>query len=319
MKSDMWVKVSCGYRVHVNSIDMNGSNARVCGGLGFCLDEPRLQVAGRLADRDDVPLEMLPLVSEFRHRNESSNCYELRTLSPLHSHQGLGSSTLLRLCVLVCLHELANESLTRAEATEYRLGLTSGIGLIGFFEGGLIVDGGYAVVPGSKVLNGQILGKAAPLLFRMPVPEVWTVYLAVPKARQSLDGVDEANFFHRVTPVSFDHPNRIAYEILMGIMPSLIENNLGEFQRSLGTIVGLGTKPHETKLHSRFSSGLLAQMNQDCGFAAVSSLGPSVYSITDRLIDLVAYRRRFRDFLFISSRVANRGYRIERQIELENA
>ncbi len=312
----MPIEISCGYRIHVNSIDMNGFNLRVCGGIGFCLDEPRLHVGVENYDYDLVPEdlleELMPLCAEFRLRYGRADFYRVFCHDRIHRHKGLGSSTLLKLCVLRGLHELADLPFTKSVATSFRLGLTSGIGFNAFFDGGFLVDGGYLAYSGHKTLNGEVAGHRAPILFRADFPSDWLVHVAIPNKHKSLDADDEVAFFNRITPIPNEEVHMIAYNVLMGVMPSLMEGDLDAFLKSLIAVVSCGTKRHETALHATLCQSLMTRMNADFGFVAVSSLGPSVYAISNQCIDISSYQRDFTDFIFSSSRVSCAGHRMVR-------
>ena len=54
------IRIEAGYRVHINSIDMNGSLRRACGGIGFSLEEPKIKlVIERVTDEGTYSHEIL--------------------------------------------------------------------------------------------------------------------------------------------------------------------------------------------------------------------------------------------------------------------
>lgn len=53
------IKVECGYRIHINSIDMNGFSGRCCGGLGFAIKDPKLEVYVSINNGNDHQIEAL--------------------------------------------------------------------------------------------------------------------------------------------------------------------------------------------------------------------------------------------------------------------
>lgn len=314
--NNMSIEVSCGYRIHINSIDMNGFNNRTCGGIGFCVEEPRVKIIVTLnPEIDYIPRDfkklIFPLLEKFRKCENVNNFYHILLASPIYSHKGLGSTTIIKLCILSALYKLEGKILTKSLANLFEIGFISGISINAFFFGGFIADGGYQNNVSEKTLNGVSWGKPAPLIFQSFFPEEWFIFLAVPKTFQSLTGEKEKDFFNQITPIKNSEVYEISYNVLMGTLPSLLEKELELFSKSLKNIIRLGTKKHEKKLHMKENKLLLDQMESDFGFSSVTSLGPSVYTITNKYIDIKMYQDNFKEYIFFLTKVSNTGHRIE--------
>jgi len=97
----------------------------------------------------------------------------------------------------------------------------------------------------------------------------------------------------------------------MGALPSLLEKNFEQFSGSINSIVKYGTKKHEKALHFEQNKLLLNQMANDFGFASVSSLGPTIYTISDKQVDIQFYQNKFQDYFFHLTRVSNLGHKVQ--------
>lgn len=304
------IKVSCGYRIHVNSIDMTYSGSRVCGGVGIGLEKPRIVVVARSCQGLPSDPWAVQVVQRFKEVEGVGAELSVEVESPLESHKGLGSTTISTLCALAGLYRICKIPFGSAKAAQYGIGLTSGIGLYSFFHGGLIVDGGYKRDPAQKEqLNGERSGTPANLLFQLRLPRSWKALLAVPRSRQSLNGSAEGQFFRSITPVPDEHPARISYAILMELIPSIQARDFDGFTAALRSISSLGTKPHEVDLNEGMAGSLIQDMARIFGFASVSSLGPTVYSFASKGTDceLRVLARQYPDFRFVETEISERG------------
>ena len=106
----------------------------------------------------------------------------LRLRSVLPAHAGLGSGTQLALAVGRAFARWQGLDVpTPTLAAWLGRGQRSGIGIAGFDQGGLLVDGG----PGRD-------GAPAPLLARLPLPEAWRILVVLDPRTQGLSGAREA-------------------------------------------------------------------------------------------------------------------------------
>lgn len=311
----MKVAVSCGYRIHINSIDMNGHNRRVCGGLGFCVEDPKIEIEVKYSTHDilskECYSEIAELLTRFRRTHSINKKFEIKLKGDIMRHKGLGSTTIYKLCVLAAIYRLEGKKLTKRGANAYGIGHTSGIGINAFFHGGLVVDAGYILSKSfAKQLSGEGGGRSAPLIFRRKIPRRWSIFLAIPKNRTSINGAKEAEFYDSITPISNTSVHAIAYEILMGVLPSVLEQDFANFRQSLHRIIARGTKPFETELHAKVCEKLLCRLKSEYQFAAITSLGPTIYVITDSDVNVSKLQNEFTGFSFFKTRVSNHGHRV---------
>ena len=117
----------------------------------------------------------------------------------------------------------------------------SAIGTWTFGGGGLVVEGGRKV--------GQ--GDPAPLLARLPFPPSWRCVVAVPDAPAGVSGAAEAQAMAQLPSPPEGDVERVAYLVLMGLLPALVEGDVATFGSSLSEIqethrrvVGAGAGRH---------------------------------------------------------------------------
>jgi len=311
--------ITAHYRIHVNSIDLNGTSQRCCGGIGFSVQHPILQLKVEQSSSDDVItshgaetedyLDVLRKVESFQ---EKLRIEEIQAVRP---HIGLGSLTQLKLSILKAVRlskgqHLDEETIPR----ELHIGATSGVGLGTFLYGGFILEGGYRVGRGvRKAINGEEYGRSAPILARYELPSEWGVLLAIPKAMQSLSGSQEAEFFDGITPIPESETREIAYRILLGILPAIHEADYGGFIESVKLICQMGSKPHELNVN-RSCIPVVRALESAFGFGGLSSLGPTCYTFFERSrYDDVLVRElesRFPDFDWVPTRFCNEPHHV---------
>ena len=300
----MEATVTSGARVHINSIDMSGIGVRACGGLGFCVDEPRMQVRVGVANGATQPLPSF--MADAARRLGFTAPLQISVLSTYESHVGLGSGTQFRMCALQALYALAGQTLSPDDAFSYGIGRVSGVGVGAFFTGGLVVDGGFKCPSDAqKCIDGLEAPAKAPVVFAHRIPQRWKVLLATPQSAQSLSGSAEAAFFKSVTPVARHYVHEIAYHVLLGVMPAVLEEDFAAFKHSLSVITQLGTKPAEERLNVRYCGSLLGQLRRDFGFASVSSLGPTLFTLYEDGCDVESLRAAYPDFTFRETAIRN--------------
>lgn len=306
--------ITARYRIHINSIDLNGTSQRCCGGIGFAVQQPALRLrietssANRMITSHGAEAkEYLARVRAVERFHQQLRVEEIEAVRP---HIGLGSFTQLKLAVLKAVRTYKGQYLNEASIpAELRIGTTSGVGLGTFLYGGFILDGGYRVGRGlQKTINGEAAGKPAPVLARYSLPQDWGVLLALPKTLQSLSGSWEEEFFDSITPIPQNETREIAYRILLGILPAIREADYDGFVESIKLVCQLGAKPHELRLNPSCIP-IVKALESAFGFGGISSLGPACYTFFERSRyddDIVRdLKLRFPDFEWIATTFCN--------------
>jgi beta-RFAP synthase len=193
--------------------------------------------------------------------------------------------------LLVGLAGLPDPSAEQLAALSGR-GLRSGIGLHGFRQGGLIVDGGRRQLDGIP-----------PLLARLEFPPEWSILILIPKQYRGLHGLNEARAFAALPPIPDPVTDRLCRLVLLGLLPAVIERNLldfGEALAELQQLVGRCFASAQGGIYARPELDAIVAELRSQGLQGVgqSSWGPTLYGFsqageTEREVILRRLRDRF--------------------------
>jgi beta-RFAP synthase len=265
-------------------LDLRGTMGRWFGGIGAAAPAPTLLVSAAAADTLTVEGEDAGRATQFARRMLAhvqevrgvARGARIRVHRPLPSHAGLGSGTQLALAVGRALAELHSvdvdpPALARVMGRAKR----SAIGTWTFAGGGLIVEGGRRV--------GR--DEVAPLLARVPFPSSWRCVLAVPHTGAAVSGAAESRAFAELPSPPEGDVERVAYLVLMALLPSLVEADIESFGAALTEIQEMTGRWFASAQGGTFAPGsadLVRRMVQ-WGARGVgqSSWGPAVYGIVD--------------------------------------
>jgi beta-RFAP synthase len=270
-------------RLHLGFLDPEGSLGRRFGSLGLVIDEFETVVELRTARHDEASAndngDPAQLQSALRHltalRQASGRpaALHLHLARLLPVHAGLGSGTQLALAVghAFCrLHALRYSSAELAQITGR--GQRSGIGIAGFDQGGLLLDGG----PGAN-------GTAAPLLSRLALPPQWRVMLVLDPRLQGLSGDEEKRALAELPPLPRDAAAEICHQVLMRVLPGAACGDFESFATGvtrMQTILGAHFAPAQ-RGHA-FASAAVARTIAALGDRAAigqSSWGPTGFAV----------------------------------------
>jgi beta-ribofuranosylaminobenzene 5'-phosphate synthase len=293
------VFVEAPARLHFGVLDLRGTMGRWFGGIGAAAPAPTLLVSASHADTLTVEGEECARAAEFARRLlshvEASRGVVLgarvRVHRALPAHSGLGSGTQLSLAIARALADLHGvdadaPALARVMGRSRR----SAIGTWTFEGGGLVVEGGRRV--------GQ--EQSAPLLARLPFPPSWRCVVAVPHARAGVSGAAEAQAFARLAPPPDGDVERVAYLVLMSLLPALVEADIESFGAALSEIQEMTGRWFAAAQGGTFAPGpteTLVRSMAQWGARGVgqSSWGPAVYGIVDSEESAASLAARVRD------------------------
>jgi beta-ribofuranosylaminobenzene 5'-phosphate synthase len=214
-------------RLHLGFLDPSGTLGRRFGSVGVVVDGFETEVELRPAEHDGLAADSaaaraeLPrvtaLLSRLRERTGLHAPLALQLRRVLPGHAGFGSGTQLALAVgrafAVC-HRIDVDTPTLA--AWLGRGLRSGIGIAGFDQGGLLVDGG----PGAD-------GRPAPVISRVTPPEAWRVIVVQDPQRRGLSGEAERAALARLSPLPRAAAADLCHQVLMRVLPGAAA---GEFE-----------------------------------------------------------------------------------------
>jgi len=282
-------------RLHLTLIDMHGGSGRVDGGVGITLNEPGIL----LEVRQSSSLEVTGCDRVTQER--SMDCAR-HVLKGLHaggnvsiavrkyypSHIGLGSGSQLMLAIAQGIAEIYGRSLPVKDlALLVGRGGTSGIGTGAFEHGGFIIDGGHTF--GLKGEKSGFRPSAAsrgvrppPIIVRHDFPKDWQILLAIPNLPAGASGTKETDIFRTHCPIPIDEVRKLCHEILMRMLPGIVEKDLDLFGSSVNAIQELGFKKVELSLQPKQIPELIERMRSaGAACAGMSSFGPTVYAVGD--------------------------------------
>ncbi|EHR71877.1 beta-RFAP synthase [Burkholderiales bacterium JOSHI_001] len=278
------IRVAAPGRLHLGFVDPAGTLGRRFGSLGLVIDgfetEVELhpaEVEGATAFDAACAAEMhraLQHLDALRRESGLHGALQLHIKRVLPAHAGLGSGTQLALAVgtaFARLHGLAWSTPDIARITGR--GLRSGVGIAGFDQGGLLLDGG----PGPQ-------GQPAPLLARGHLPSAWRVLLVTDPRLRGLSGADERAALARLAPLPREAAAQISHELLMRVLPGAALNDFDNFAAGLGQVQHLlGEHFAPAQAAGAYASPAVARVMQRLqaqGHRAVgqSSWGPTAFA-----------------------------------------
>ena len=194
----------------------------------------------------------------------------------LPAHAGFGSGTQLALAIgraFAQWHRL--EVGTPLLAQWLGRGRRSGIGIAGFDQGGLLVDGG----PGAD-------GTPAPLLARLALPEAWRIVVVQDRAARGLSGADEREAIATLPPLPQARAADICHQVLMRVLPGAASGDFAAFAAGVSRIQQLmGAHFAPAQGGSAFTSAAVAQLigwlaeGEPLAATGQSSWGPTGFAI----------------------------------------
>ncbi len=233
------VRVSAPGRLHLGFLDPAGTLGRRFGSLGLVIDGFETVVEIGPADADTVTAASPAAAAELeralghvqalrRHSGRTSPLH-LHLQQVLPAHAGFGSGTQLALAVGRAFAVWQGLDVTTPELARWLgRGLRSGVGIAGFDQGGLLLDGG----PGAG-------GQPAPLLARLTLPEAWRVIVLLDPRQQGLAGAAEKDALARLAPLPQAAAAELCHQVLMQVLPGAADAHFEPFARGLSRMQAL--------------------------------------------------------------------------------
>jgi beta-RFAP synthase len=291
------------------------------GGVGLMVEQPGVTLQATPSSEWEVAGSLAERALFFARRFAKSVGRAARmpmklTVGPgAREHAGLGTGTQLGLAVahaLALAWKLKTKDICELAYLVGR-GDRSALGIHGFAQGGLVVDGG----------KGRT-GSTAPLIARVDFPRDWRILLVLPEGGEGLHGAAESLAFERlqVNESPLARTEVLCRLVLLGLLPALVEEDVqafGEALHDFNARVGAGFSPVQGGIyaHARTAELVAYFHRQRVPGAGQSSWGPTVLAIfgdPDRAEYLARrVRKKFalRAGEVIVTRACNGGARIE--------
>ncbi len=278
------VIVSTGARLHFGLLAHAPQAKRQFGGVGLMVEHPGFQLSAEVCDDatetdhytgpDAWRQRVLDAVQRSRETPLPAvpKCQWILTTS-IDQHVGLGSGTQLALAVAQAYAALQGETSLGPTALAHRAGrgLRSALGIHGFQEGGLLVDGG-------KRSKEQI----SPAVARVAWPTEWPLLLVRPRNACGLCGAAEINAFANLAPMSDAVSAQLCQLALLELLPATLERDFEACSEALfqfGRLVGEYFAPAQGGTYSTPQTTSLVKHLRDQGIRGVgqSSWGPTAF------------------------------------------
>ncbi len=287
----MPVRTLAGSRIHIALADMGFASPRAFGGVGFMIDRPAANISVEMASSPSLvgaealdarcQDELSILLQNLCSTNGPSAGMIIHEHAP--QHIGLGSKTSLKLAMIASYFALLG--LDRGQAEIQRLsgrGGASGIGIHGFFQGGLLWDGGKAMEEVNQHLpSGAVRARSAPvLMMRQSFPTSWRVALCLPSGKKSA-GAEEREFFESNAPIPKIEALETMALLYHGVLPAFRLESLELLASSLDSLAKTGFKRLEIDRCGEGAIQFLRELLEKGYAAGMSSMGPLLYVIID--------------------------------------
>ncbi|MBL8301537.1 MAG: beta-ribofuranosylaminobenzene 5'-phosphate synthase [Ideonella sp.] len=278
------VRVAAPGRLHLGFLDPAATLGRRFGSLGLVVDGFETVVELRTADAErdtaiDGAIDELPRARTHLEAVRRALRADGVVLPPLHlhlasvlpAHAGLGSGTQLALAVARAATGLAGRSWPATELARLTgRGLRSGVGIAGFEQGGLLLDGGP-----------RADGRAAMLLSRLELPPAWRVLLVLDPRRRGLSGADERAALATLPPLPRESAAEICHEMLMRVLPGAAGAEFLPFAAGLTRVQRvLGQHFAPAQQGSAFSSPPVGRLIDWIGAQTAAATGQSSWGPT---------------------------------------
>jgi beta-ribofuranosylaminobenzene 5'-phosphate synthase len=272
-------------RLHFGLLSWGSEAPRQFGGVGLMVDAPGLTIVAEPSESWSSDGPLAGRVLDFARRSAEGLerrgivvrplAFRVDSHPPEHVGFGVGTQLGLGVARLVCeAAGLVEPSTTELAGLSGR-GLRSGIGLHGFAQGGLIVDGGRVGPEGIP-----------PLVARLEFPPEWSVLVVLAVRGPGLHGLREVRAFAELPPSTDALTDRLCRLVLLGLMPAVVERDFSRFGAALEEIqrrVGEGFASAQGGTFADPGLESIAVQMRAAGLRGVgqSSWGPTLYGFSD--------------------------------------
>jgi beta-ribofuranosylaminobenzene 5'-phosphate synthase len=227
------LRVQAPGRLHLGFMDPAGTLGRRFGSLGLVVDGLETVLEVCRAERDQFSAADAAAATELPRARTHLDALRRATgqTAPLHlhltqalpAHAGFGSGTQLALAVGRAFSSLFGLALPTAKIARFTgRGRRSGVGIAGFDQGGLLLDGGP-----------RADGEPAPLISRIVLPSAWRVLLVLDPRLRGLNGDAEKAALAALAPLPREGAAEICHEVLMRVLPGAAGAEFAPFAAGL--------------------------------------------------------------------------------------
>lgn len=288
------VEIEAAGRLHLGFLDPAATLGRRYGSIGLVIEDPVVRLRLRPAARDAVALapgldaardadaalaadlaadvcRLQTWLERLRSASGLQAPVAVELADRLPAHAGFGSGTQLALALargFALLHGLEVDTPTLARWVGR--GLRSGVGIAGFDQGGLLVDGGPAPD-----------GRPAPLLARLDLPADWRVLVVGDPRLAGLSGQREVQAIGQLRPMPAASAAEICHRVLMQLLPAAAQQDFPSFAEAITVIQArLGAHFAPAQAGSAYTSAAVGHLLEALRAEAGAGIGQSSWGPT---------------------------------------
>ena len=301
------VEIKAPSRLHLGLFGWGPEAEMQFGGFGLMIDKPELVLKVTFSDIDQFNV---PEDQKVKYKSLSDSCraylsqrnveiprlhFRLNAFPPMH--HGLGSGTQRAMAVAAAVSKLCGFRVSSpadlaAMANRFP---RSGVGIHGFWHGGMIIDAGH-----SAGLGGHM--QIAPLMARIAWPEQWQILLVIPDEPEGVSSHAEQNVFQHLPPPDRSSMSDVK-QAVFGDLTNAMENRQFKLAmtaiETVQVIVGQWFAPGQqgSVYGSPLRDRLISAMKQ-AGLKGVgqSSWGPALFGF-GQAGEIDAIEARFRELI----------------------
>ena len=291
------IEVTAFPRVHIALLDLGRVTRRAFGGAGVMVNGCAVRASAR-PTRDSVvrvdtsgscdselvrsvgdAVERLRQYLGFRHG------VAVRISQAIPQHIGMGSKTASVLASLTATaHAVGADVERRVLQSLSARGGASGVGVHGYFDGGVIVDAGHPTSQVTRLVPSRYQSpQNVPLLIaHCSFPSTWRVWLVLPKGKR-YSGHTERGVFESGTPIGRGATLKSIACIYHGVLPAVLESDLPLMREALAELQETGFKRVEVHSQAPRVKTLMSALQAISTVAVgMSSMGPLLYVVSER-------------------------------------
>lgn len=280
-------------RVHMFSLDLSLLNGNMkSGSLGCSVWNFPMRIIVSASKINTVGGDLVGthkqvelILSKFQEQENIRNkAYEVKIVAPLEirEHIGLGSTTQVCAGVIEALYEFENKKFDIDKLLFFDVGKSSACGAQLSLHPGFILEHGYRIADVGVCLHPDLYSwkEVFEKRFYSFNNCNWFLILAIPKKELSLSGRLEDNFWKQTYPESEANVLKTCYTVFQEVIPSIYEKDFPRFISAIKRITTRGSKKAEEDIQKEATKKCLTEMQEQFGFAAISSLGPTIYAFS---------------------------------------
>lgn len=289
------VTVTTHPRLHLGLHDCGYATNRLFGGIGIAFrgfpttvtasasEETKLDFSSGIQLSDRALGDINQLLSRLESRYGT---FSIEVVSTAPEHRGFGSKTSLLLAIAWAVVKFKKQEKATTPADMVQLtgrGGTSGIGVNSFWYGGLIADGGHKAEGEREFAPSAARSalKAPPIIARHDMPADWCVQLFYDPDFRPVEGAVEKQKFKEYMPLPDIENLRAVAATYHGLIPAVIEQDLGQFASALQVMNMTGMKRIEVDLQTERTKNFLRAARKSRLAAGLTSFGPTVFVINE--------------------------------------